>query len=60
MGKGKGKVYDKVAFVKKHSVLFEFNNLSFGGLQQLVCKIRYKIPISISWKSSSFEKDIYI
>jgi ribosomal protein L16/L10AE len=60
MGKGKGKVSDRVAFVKKHSVLFEFNNLPLDMLKHLVYKIRYKLPISISWKSSLVDKQNYI
>lgn len=60
MGKGKGKVSDRVAFIKKNNVLFEFNNLPLDMLKRLVHKIRYKIPISILWKSSLGSKQIYI
>lgn len=60
MGKGKGKISDNVAFIKKNNILFEFTNIPLETLKELVWKIRYKMPISISWKSSSFQKNIYI
>ena len=55
MGKGKGKLSDKVAFVKKNSVLFEFNNIPLNILKRLVHKIKYKIPTSINWKHLPFD-----
>jgi ribosomal protein L16/L10AE len=50
MGKGKGKVVDRVAFIKKNETLFEFTNIHFSVLQKLIFKIKYKIPVSISLK----------
>ena len=53
MGKGKGKTSETVAFAKKNSVLFEFNNIDIKTLNQLVYKIRYKLSTPIHWKYSS-------
>ena len=50
MGKGKGKVVDRVAFIKKNETLFEFTNIHLPVLQNLISKIKYKIPVSICWK----------
>jgi ribosomal protein L16/L10AE len=47
MGKGKGKVVDRVAFIKKNEILFEFTNIHLSVLKKLISKIKYKIPVSI-------------
>jgi ribosomal protein L16/L10AE len=50
MGKGKGKVVDRVAFIKKNETLFEFTNIHLPVLQNLISKIKYKLPVAICWK----------
>lgn len=47
MGKGKGKVVDRVAFIKQNEPLFEFTNISTTVLKSLMSKIKYKIPVPI-------------
>lgn len=50
MGKGKGKVVDRIAFIKRNETLFEFTNIRLQVLQNLISKIKYKIPVSVYWK----------
>jgi len=48
MGKGKGKIFDKVSLVKKYNSIFEFKKIPSVVLKTVLFKIKYKLPVRIS------------
>lgn len=47
MGKGKGAIYTEVLFIKKGSILYEFNNLKNSQLQEIFNKIKKQIGVEL-------------
>ncbi len=43
MGKGKGAIYTQVLFMKKGSIIYEFNNIKNTQLQEIFNKIKKQI-----------------
>lgn len=47
MGKGKGNIYTKAAFIKPGTMLFEFDKISFQHIKEVFKFIQKKTPVKI-------------
>ena len=45
MGKGKGAIYTEALFIKKGSIIYEFNNLKFSQIKEIFNTIKKQVSV---------------